>query len=102
MDNYVGLGIAGMLLQDGVIIDNFDKDNQVIYVSIPEDSYAYHEENKANITDAESFIKRQKEVLSELMQLPNLKLKYKTYPGYWTKEQGERNFNKNIGQYTGI
>ena len=102
MSKYVGLGIEGMLLQDGVIIDKLDKDNQVIYINIPEDSYAYHEENKANITDAGSYAKRLKEMLSELMQLPNLKLKYKTYLGYWTKEQGNQNFKRNIGQYIGI
>lgn len=102
MHNPIGKAIISYFLMAGVNIKKLDEINQVIYISIPEDSYEYHNRFEGSpIHDAESFARRQKECLSEMLKMPNLKLKYKTYPGYWTKEDGHKNFKEKYNDYLG-
>ena len=101
MSKIIGQAMMGVFLQDGVIIDRIDEQTQTIYISIPEDSYAYHDFHTDTITDAESYAKAKKQALADLLKMPELKLQYKTYSGYWTKEQGKKNFQEHFKDYFG-
>ena len=92
-------GILGMFLQDGLYIKSIDHINKQFFFTIPKDSYAYHEENEANIKDAVSYAKRIKEMLIEMKILTEeWKCFYKIRDVVWTKEMGDENFKNNIGQ----
>lgn len=95
----VSQGMMAMFLQHGVKIDKFDEINQTMHITVPEDSFAYHRPDSKVIHDVESYVKRNKQVLQDLLKMPNLKVFYRTYPGYWTKEQGDQNFNEHINDY---
>ena len=92
-------GMMGVFLQDGVIVDKFDEQSKTIYLSVPEDSFAYHDFHTDTIIDAESYAKAKKKALADLLRMPDLKLQYKTYSGYWTKEQGDKNYREHIQEF---
>lgn len=95
----IGIGVMGMFLKDGVDIIKFDESCQILYISIPQDSYAYHLHTNSTIYDATTYAKSIKKMLIELLDMPLLRLKYTIREGYWTKEQGEINFNKHIHEF---
>ena len=99
MYNCFGLSMAAKFLHDGVIIDEFNEAEQKICIRIPKESFVYHNRDSQVITDAGSYAKRMKVVLSELMHLPDLKLYYKTYDKNWTKEDGDKNMHTYIKEY---
>ena len=92
-------GIIYSFLESGVVLDHMDKLTNTVYISLPENSFFYDESRNSNaptpIVNVEVYARRIKETLIELKLVPaDLKLKYKTYPGYWTKEMGEMNQKK--------
>lgn len=98
----LGIGFIGMLLQDGVEIVKFIEQPCELYLKVPEDSWAYHrrEDNDALIRDANSYVKRIKEMLIETYKLPtDLRVFYNTYSSYYTREMGEANFKQHIAEY---
>lgn len=95
----LGVAIISVFLQDGIIVDRFDEKEQAIWLSIPEDSFAYHDFHTDRIRDAESYIKVKKEKFIEMLKMPNLKLYYRTRKGFWTKEQGQKNYREHINDY---
>lgn len=80
-------------LENGVRLDHRDRLTNTVYLSLPENSF-YYDENKMHdaptpIINAAVYARRIKETLIELKLVPaDLKVKYKTYSGYWTKEMG--------------
>lgn len=94
----LGIGLIGMFFQDGLYIDKIDHENKKFYFNIPKDSYSYHEENEANIKDAESYANRIKQMLIEVGVISgDWKCLYKIRDEIWTKEMGKENFEKNKG-----
>lgn len=92
-------GIIYSFLENGVVLDHRDRLTNTVYLSLPENSFWYDKNKNSNapirIVNAEVYARRIKETLIELKLVPeDLKLKYKTYPGYWTKEMGEMNKEK--------
>lgn len=88
-------GMLGGLCQEGVFIDGYKEDELglTFYITIPEDSYRYHEENTIR-NSPESFAKRIKETF-KMMMGDNVRIKYKTHNIYWTKELGKKYYEKN-------
>lgn len=91
-NKYLTIGI--ILYRDGVIIDKYDNDNNVIFLSIPKHSYLY-EMKSGEINDAESFIKRIEYTINDIFNIEDIKIKYKTRDIYWTKEMGDKVLEKN-------
>lgn len=89
------LGIAIYYLKSGVVIDKIDRDNHILYITVPKESYMYEEEHGA-YNDAESYVKRLKKTWIEMGIFPqDFSVKYKTKDVYWTKEMGEDNYKRN-------
>mgnify|MGYP006928581332 CR=1 FL=1 len=80
-------------LENGVRVDHRDRLTNTVYLSLPENSF-YYDENKMHyaptpIINAAIYVKRIKETLIDLNLIPaNLKIQYRTYSGYWTKQMG--------------
>lgn len=87
-------GFIYNFLETGVRLDHRDRLTNTVYLSLPENSF-YYDENKTHdaptpIINAAVYVRRIKETLIELNLIPaDLKIKYKTYSGYWTKQMGE-------------
>ena len=79
----VAIGFVGM----GVEFDRIDADNHKIYLSVPEHSDKY----EGIISDAESFARRTKEILREMMRDDELRVFCKIRKGeHWTDADGKR------------
>lgn len=89
-------GMFAAFLQDGLNVESFDKMKNIIYISLPEDSYAYHITD--HVTCAEEYAKNIKEKLFYELLGTTVRVKMKIRKGeYWTKEMGTKNYKKNIG-----
>ena len=96
LDNQIYIGMFGMFLQDGIFIENLDEVQNIVYISLPEDSYAYHIGDSAT---PEELAKNIKEKLFKEILGVNVRLKMKIRKKeYWTKEMGEKNYQENIGR----
>ena len=96
------LGMIGVFLQDGIDIAKFDEQNNTIYLIMPEDGYLYHREGISSELDTpQKYAKRLQDKIRELTH-SNIKVKYKTKQGYFTKEDGEKNYKSNIHNYKEI
>lgn len=77
------IGLAGM----GVRIEKHDSDQNRIYISIPEYSADYKEGSR--IQNPETFVKRIKAAIHEIIGNDDLRVLYKVRKGeHWTREQG--------------
>lgn len=89
------IGMIGAFLKMGVNIIKVDYDNQIMYISVPRDSYEYYTEGA--VKSPETLAKNIKRVLIMLNVFDeNCKIKYKIRDEEWTKEMGEENYKKNL------
>ena len=88
--NAMGIGIICELYRDGIIIDKFDTDNNIIYLSVPKTSYVYE---MGNANNAEDFVKNIKTLFASFLN--DIKIKYKTRDIYWTNEMGNKSLEEN-------
>ena len=99
------IGMMGCFLQQGLVINKLDIDKQQLYITIPDKSYVYDEAiaNASRLQSAEDFAKRVKEIFIEMgIFKDTCTVKYRTINGYWTKEDGTKNYNENIHKYTSL
>ena len=92
MSKCVALGLFGMFLKDGVDTDKMDKENGIMYITVPKNSFMYEE--CESISWAEDYVKRLKNIINETLKT-DLKIKYRVKDITWTKEMGESNYNRN-------
>lgn len=90
--NGVSLAIISGLAMDGVDIVKADVENEIIWLAIPKESFAYLE--YGNIHDAASYAKRIKEMFIDAGFSKNLSVRYAIKNIVWTKEMGEKNLEK--------
>ena len=96
------VGILGAFLMEGLKMEYMDTKNNILYISLPEDSYSYH--MGTNITCAEDYAKSVKEnIIQGVLNNNKVRMKFKVRKGeYWTKAMGEKNYQENIGNLTKI
>ena len=86
------IGLVGM----GVRIEKNDLDQNRIYISIPEYSVDYEESSR--IQNPETFAKRVKAVIREIIGNDDLRVLYKVRKGeHWTREQGVEDAKELLG-----
>ncbi len=86
-------GIIGAFLMDGVEVKRLDTEKQILYLVLPERSYAY---NTDTIKCAQDYAKRVKETwIKSGIFTRNCTVKYKTKDIHWTREMGDKNFRDN-------
>lgn len=94
MDVGPGLGFVLGLSSFGIVIEKWDDDSNVVYISVPETSDEI--DAKGNEMAGMYLAKREKEVLSS-MGVP-LQLKARIREGdHWTKEKGKQAMEKMKG-----
>lgn len=94
------MGMLGALCEWGVFIDKLDTisdDEFVMYVNIPEKSYAYADNGIVDMSTPEKFMKNIKDKFLEgPFRGVNARLRYKIRPNStWTKENGKEAFEYN-------
>ena len=99
------LGMMASYLEMGVEIIKIDHENKILYITIPENSYVYNEAKlrESRLQSPDDLAKRIKETWIEMGIFPETcKVKYKTIPGYWSKEKGHKNREDNIHKFLNI
>lgn len=94
------MGMLGALCDWGVFIDKIDDVSDyefIMYVNIPETSYAYVDNGKVDMSTPDKFMKNIKDKFIEgPFKGVNVRLKYKIREGSsWTKENGKAAFEYN-------
>ena len=95
MTDEIYVGMIAMFLQDGIKIETLDRGKNIVYISLPEDSYAYHITKEIT---PEELAKNIKEKIFKGIFGVDVRLKMRIRKGYWTKEMGEKNYQENIGR----